>query len=115
MPVYISCKLVDNAGRVGMKYEYEVIQKKKYMEHWIKIDKKNLKKEIDDIHEILVKAMPDSWMHLAVPSISDIYAEVKTLMPFVDESLIHIARAGNKPIGFVAAIPDYNQDLSKMK
>ena len=43
MPVYISCKLVDNAGRVGMKYEYEVIQKKKYMEHWIKIDKKNLK------------------------------------------------------------------------
>lgn len=87
------------------KFKYRVDQ----------FDKGQLRREIRDIHEILVKAMPSSWMHLAVPDEREIYAEVKTLMPFVDESLVYIARFGEQPIGFVAAIPDYNQVLAKMK
>ena len=78
-------------------------------------DKKYIQREIKDIHEILVKSMPSSWVHLAVPDEREIYSEIKNLMPFVDESLVYIARSGDRPIGFVAAIPDYNQVLDKIK
>jgi len=39
---------------------------------------------------------------------------VKKFLPFLDKDLIYIARSGEIPIGFVFALPDYNQVLKRM-
>lgn len=79
-----------------------------------RFDKKHLEREIKDIKEILDLAMPETWEHLTPPSLEDIRLEVNQLMKFMDEDLVYIARAGEKPIGIVVALPDYNQVLARL-
>ena len=81
-----------------------------------KINLKNLKEEAKDIKIIIDLSMPDSWEYLTPPSLAEITAEINNLKPFADKDLIYIARSSktNEPIGFVVAIPDYNQVLKKM-
>lgn len=79
-----------------------------------KIDLKNLDSETKDIKKILDLSMPDSWEHLTPPSLEELRAEINNLKSLADEDLIYIARSGNEPIGFVVALPDYNQVLKKI-
>jgi hypothetical protein len=79
-----------------------------------KLDMKNLDRDIIDIKKILDISMPESWEHLTPPSLEELKAEVNGLKPFADPDLIYIARTGNEPIGFVIALPDYNQVLKKL-
>ncbi len=87
---------------------------KKFDFHIDRFDKKNLEREISDIKEILDLSMPESWGHLTPPSLEEIRAEIYTLAKFVDSDLVYIARSQDRPIGFVVALPDYNQVLKRL-
>ena len=58
--------------------------------------------------------MPATWEHLTPPSLAEIRSEVRTLAQFMDPDLVYIARSGEEPIGFVVALPDYNQVIKKL-
>ncbi|TAH59641.1 MAG: GNAT family N-acetyltransferase [Gottschalkiaceae bacterium] len=80
-----------------------------------KIDLKNIEKEMQDIKEIIERAMPEEWEDFIPPTDEDIAIIGKSLVPVADPDLIYIARAEDgKPIGFNIALPDYNQVLKHM-
>lgn len=104
---YLDGNSLDDA-RYGKAAEYAM---KKFNFRIEKFNKKNIEKEIADIKAILDDAMPASWEHLTPPSIEEIRKEVHTLAKFMDNDLVYIARSGDEPIGFIVALPDYNQVL----
>ena len=79
-----------------------------------RFDRKQLDREIRDIKTILDLSMPATWEHLTPPSLEEIQAEARTLLEFMDPDLVYIARSGADPIGFVVALPDYNQVLKRL-
>jgi hypothetical protein len=79
-----------------------------------RFDSKNIEKELRDIKTVLDKSMPETWQHLGSFSIEEIRAEARALKLFLDEDLVYIARSQDEPIGFVVAMPDYNQVLKKI-
>lgn len=88
---------------------------KKYNFRIDRFDRKKLTREAEDIKKILDLAMPETWEHLAPPSLEEILKETRALIRFMDEDLVYIARSGDgEPIGFVVALPDYNQVLKKL-
>lgn len=89
--------------------------KKKY---GYRIDKLNIKDvvgESKDIKRILDNSVPDNWDYLSTPTLEAVIQEFKTLMQFYDGHYTYIARKGDIPIGFMVALPDYNQVLKRMK
>jgi GNAT superfamily N-acetyltransferase len=76
--------------------------------------KQKMEREIRDIKKILEVSMPATWEHLTPPSLAEIRSEVRTLAQFMDPDLVYIARSGEEPIGFVVALPDYNQVIKKL-
>jgi GNAT superfamily N-acetyltransferase len=88
-----------------------------------RIDKINLKyrdREIRDIIKIIDAIVSDSreedngFEYANPPTYEEFALEVKKFLPFLDKDLIYIARSGEIPIGFVFALPDYNQVLRRM-
>ncbi len=77
------------------------------------VDKQNIHREVNDIQKVvsetLASGLEGEWM--AIPSVDDVEKEARFLMPMVDEDFICIARTNdtNRPIGFVVALPEYNQ------
>ena len=100
-----------DVARYGRVVEYAM---KRYNFRIDRFDRKNLRREAEDIKEILDLAMPATWEHLTPPSLEEISQEMQALIRFMDEDLVYIARSGNEPIGFVVALPDYNQVLQKL-
>lgn len=85
---------------------------RKYHFHVDRMDLKNIEPDLKDIKRILDVAMPDSWQHLTPPSMEDIRKEFMQLKKVADPDLLYIARTDDgEPIGFVTALPDYNQVL----
>lgn len=85
---------------------------KKFGYHVDTIDRKNLDRDVRDIHRILAETLPtDPNERMAVPSVEDVYKMARTMLPIADDGLICIARANgtNRPIGYVVALPEYNQ------
>jgi GNAT superfamily N-acetyltransferase len=78
------------------------------------IDLKNLDKEARDVKEIMEIAMPEDWEELTPPTLEEVKAEISRLRQLADKDLITIARSEGKPIGFLVALPDYNQVLKKL-
>ena len=58
--------------------------------------------------------MPDNWDYLNTPSLEAVIQEFKTLKQFYDGHYTFIASKDGKPIGFMVALPDYNQVLKRM-
>ena len=85
-----------------------------------KIDLKQVGREIKDLVKILEligahgQEEENGFEYSSPPSYEEFSLEVKKLLPFVDRDLIYIARSGDAPVGFVLALPDYNQVLKKM-
>ncbi len=88
-----------------------------------RIDKVNMKfldRETKDIVKIIDKIIQsdnevdNGFEYANPPTYETFYLEVKKFLPFLDKDLIYIARSGDDPIGFVFAIPDYNEVLKKM-
>jgi GNAT superfamily N-acetyltransferase len=63
------------------------------------------------IKHILDRAMPAEWPDIVVPTLEELHAMAKRMAPIADPDLIVIASAGDEPIGFGLALPDYNQVL----
>ena len=85
-----------------------------------RIDLKQVDRETKDIIKVLElivinsKEEENGFEYSSPPSYEEISLEVKKLFPFIDRDLIYIARSGDVPIGFVLALPDYNQVLKKV-
>jgi len=85
-----------------------------------KVDIKFLDREAKDIVEIINKIIQSGnevdkgFEYSNPPTYETFLLEVKKFLPFLDRDLIYIARSGDVPIGFVLAIPDYNEVLKKL-
>lgn len=98
-----------NEERYGRVVHYAM---EKYHFHIDRFDRRQLDREVRDIKAILDLAMPDTWEHLTPPSLAEIRAEFNNLCQYMDPDLVNIARSNDgRPIGFVVALPDYNQVL----
>ncbi|MCK5732401.1 MAG: hypothetical protein KAH13_05240, partial [Tenericutes bacterium] len=77
---------------------------------------KNIDKDIDDIHKILLEA-DNEHIYQEAPSIKLITDVTKNLRMFLDPRLIKIAREKetDRPIGFIFCLLDYNQVFKKTK
>ncbi len=67
-----------------------------------------------DVARCVAEAFPLHW-ELLPPTADDIYREFRRMRFFLDSQYAFLAYAGDRPVGFVLAIPDYNQLLKKMK
>ena len=91
----------------------------KFGYHIDTVDKKQLRREVTDIQRILEETLNSGlegeWM--AVPSVDDVEKEARFLLPMIDTDFICIARANgtNRPIGFVVALPEYNQVFRRIR
>lgn len=107
---------VNVKGRDDKRYE-ELVPKamSKYGFKIDKLNKKDFKKDMEDIKKILELAMPKEWDDFIPPSDEEMELIAKNLLPVADEDLILIARdnEGN-PIGFDIALPDYNQVIKRL-
>lgn len=76
----------------------------------------NIARLVDDMHEILVKSTPDSWENFTVPTKEDIIKEINMFKSFADLDLLYMARStvDDKAIGFMVALPDYNEVFKKL-
>lgn len=75
----------------------------------------HFEREVKDIAYVLSTAMPDLLDQLAPPTEADVRAEAKMLKDLADQQLIFLARTGERPVGFLLGMPDYNQIIQKMK
>ncbi len=80
-----------------------------------KLNVKDIEGEARDIHRILENSVPEEWDYLVTPSLEAVIDEFKNLLQFYDGHYCYIARKGDIPIGFMVALPDYNQVLKRMK
>jgi len=93
---------------------------KKYHFRIDRVDLTQVDHEIKDIVKVLELIVANSqeeengFEYSSPPSYEELSLEVKRLLPFMDRDLIYIARSGDAPIGFVLALPDYNQVLKKI-
>ena len=79
-----------------------------------KINTKDIENEAHDIKRILDHSIPEEWDYLVAPSLEAVIREFKDLLQFYDGHYCYIARKGDLPIGFIVALPDYNQVLKRM-
>ncbi|AIO18868.1 hypothetical protein KQ51_00989 [Candidatus Izimaplasma bacterium HR1] len=80
------------------------------------LDYKNFDRDIDDVHEILIKATTDI-VYQDAPSIDLIRDVAKQMKLFINPDFVRIARENktNKPVGFCFVLPDFNQIFKKTK
>ncbi len=77
-------------------------------------DKKNFKKELADVIEIYNSAWEKNWGF--VPWTDEEFKSIaKDLVSLLDENIVMLACDGDKTIGMLIAIPDYNFVFKKMK
>jgi len=94
---------------------------KKYHFRIDRVDLTQIDREIRDIVKVIELIVAhgheeeNGFEYSKPPSYKEISLEVKKLLPFIDRDLIYIARSEDAPIGFVLALPDYNQVLKKVK
>ncbi|MDP4094644.1 MAG: hypothetical protein Q8920_14965, partial [Bacillota bacterium] len=89
--------------------------KKRYGFRVDTLNLKNVEGEINSLKHVLDLAVPDEWPDMVAPSLEDVRAIAKKLIPVADPDIIVIARAGDDAIGFGIALPDYNQVLIHLK
>ncbi len=83
------------------------------VEH-VQFTKENEERLMQNIGRVIREAFPPEW-ESNVPTYGDTVRVIKRLKPYYRPELMIMAYAGNRPIGLVAALPDYNQVLKKMK
>lgn len=88
---------------------------KRYQFHCDPLDLKKIDEELKGVKQIIDEAHPE-WPDMIPPSWEEIHAEANKLLQLAVPELVWFARTNdnNRPIGFVMAMPDYNQVLKKM-
>lgn len=67
--------------------------------------------EVRAIKRVLDLAVPAEWADMAPPSLAEVQQMATRFVPLVDPDLTAVVRAGDEPVGFGLALPDYNQVL----
>jgi GNAT superfamily N-acetyltransferase len=77
--------------------------------------KKQVGREIHDLAQVMKATVPMDW-DMTVPSEEELKKGARLLMPILDMDFVKIARqeSDGTPIGFIVAVPDFNQVLSTM-
>jgi GNAT superfamily N-acetyltransferase len=75
---------------------------------------RHFEREVKDIAYILATGMPELLDQLAPPTEEDVREEAHMMKSMADQEMVFIARAGERPIGFLMAMPDYNAILRRM-
>lgn len=75
------------------------------------VDLAHPEREIRDMKRVLDLAVPAEWPDLIPPSLEEVRDMAERLRQMADPDFVVFARAGGEPVGFVAALPDYNQVL----
>lgn len=75
---------------------------------------KDVESEVRAIKHVLDLAIPAQWADMVPPALEEVRAMAERFVPLVDPDLTGIARAGDEPVGFGLAIPDYNQILARL-
>ncbi|AKI96865.1 hypothetical protein [Kosmotoga pacifica] len=78
-------------------------------------DFSDMKKLARDLYKVMVYSMPDWEEDLMPPSFKEIYEMAKTMKLVADPELVIIARSGNRPIGFLVALPDFNDLIREIR
>lgn len=79
------------------------------------VDLKNLEAEIKAIKHIADQSTPEDWPDMIAPSLEEIRAEVKKLIPLAKPELVLIAESQEgEPIGMAITLPDYNSVLKRL-
>jgi hypothetical protein len=70
-----------------------------------------------DAHKVISEAVlaTDNRFDMPVPTLEDIQTEMKNIKPFFDKDFAYLAYIGDKPIGFILAMPDYFQVLKRIR
>lgn len=74
--------------------------------------KTDLKQQIQDIAQCVAEAFPSEW-NLMPPTYEDIYHEFFQLKAFINTDFVWMAYAGERPVGLLVALPDYNELIKK--
>lgn len=103
---------------MAQKYKrYDLISKQameRYNFHVVKVDLNN-DMHLRAIHRVFCEALPaTNEFDIPAPTLDDVYNEMREVKPFYDDDYTFLAFAGDRPIGFFFAIPDYNQVLKRM-
>jgi len=89
--------------------------KRKYKFRTRRMDLKHIEPELAGIKEVLDAGWPQEWPDMVPPTMDEIRAEYKKLVPFADPDLIWVAETEDgRIVGFFVALPDYNQCFAKM-
>lgn len=91
------------------------IAKRQYNFRIDRLDTKEVMRESLAIKEVLDQSIPDTWDYLVAPTLEGVMEEFNSLKQFYNGRLCYIARSGDRPVGFMLALPDFNQVLKKMK
>lgn len=101
--------LIDRFER-GVEYAM-----KRYHYSVRKVNLKKLEEELVRLKVVIDRAHPD-WPDMVPPTIDEIKDEANKLLPIVDPDFVVIAERAedNAPVGFMVALPDYNQVLKRL-
>jgi hypothetical protein len=78
------------------------------------LDKKNLKRDIEEVFTIYQKAWERNWGFVPMTR-REFDHMVKTLLMYVDPEMVFIAKYNDEPAGFSVSLPNYNVVLKEMK
>jgi GNAT superfamily N-acetyltransferase len=105
---------IDSAATIDKNRKLVEFAMKRYNFQVETIDLNNLDKEAKDAKEIMEVGMPDDWEELTPPTLEEVKAEISRLKSLADKDIVIFARSEGKPIGFLIALPDYNQVLKRL-
>ncbi|HYG33961.1 MAG TPA: N-acetyltransferase, partial [Clostridia bacterium] len=76
--------------------------------------RKNLERDITKVKEVYNEAWEDNWgfVPMTDPEVDFMAARLK---PLLMEGLVWLAEAGDEPVGFLLALPDYNGALQPLR
>lgn len=83
------------------------------VEH-VTLTPENEQRTVQNIARVIREAFPAEW-EMNTPTYGSVLRSVKALKKYYRPELTVMAYADNRPIGLVAAFPDYNLVLKKMK
>jgi GNAT superfamily N-acetyltransferase len=109
---YLSREDVNNSGldeRLG-RITQSIMKRNKVTIR--QIDRKNLKKEFELFKELYNAAWEKNWSFVPMTE-TELDALVKSLGQFFDPDLAFFGYVDGEPVGFIMAIPDFNQVLLK--
>ncbi|MBE3072641.1 MAG: hypothetical protein IMZ67_06665, partial [Acidobacteria bacterium] len=78
------------------------------------VDLSRFDEETAALKHVLDAAVPAEWPDMMAPSLEEVRAMARRMLPIADPELIVIARSGDEPVGFGIALPDLNQVLIRL-